>query len=64
MLGHFYLWLDEQKYIVQLGDGWRSTDKLMVPGEKLDKDRFRFDLGDLMTGYEQVLEKLKKVIRL
>lgn len=32
-------------------------------GEKLDKDRFRFDLGDLMTGYEQVLEKLKTVLR-
>jgi hypothetical protein len=25
--------------------------------EKLDKDRFRFDLGDLMEGYRKVLEK-------
>ncbi|RUM60992.1 MAG: phosphoribosylaminoimidazolesuccinocarboxamide synthase [Persephonella sp.] len=29
-------------------------------GEKLDKDRFRFDLGDLMEGYKKVLEKFKK----
>lgn len=32
-------------------------------GEKLDKDRFRLDLGDLVMGYEQVLSKLKKVLR-
>ncbi len=29
-------------------------------GEKLDKDRFRFDLGDLIEGYKKVLEKFKK----
>jgi len=29
-------------------------------GEKLDKDRFRFDLGDLLEGYKKVLSKLKK----
>ena len=28
-------------------------------GEKLDKDRFRFDLGDLMEGYKRVLEKIQ-----
>jgi phosphoribosylaminoimidazole-succinocarboxamide synthase (EC 6.3.2.6) len=28
-------------------------------GEKLDKDRFRFDLGDLMEGYRKVLEKIQ-----
>jgi len=28
-------------------------------GEKLDKDRFRFDLGDLVEGYKKVLERLK-----
>ncbi|GBC88825.1 Phosphoribosylaminoimidazole-succinocarboxamide synthase [bacterium HR13] len=28
-------------------------------GEKLDKDRFRFDLGDLLEGYRKVLEKLQ-----
>jgi len=28
--------------------------------EKLDKDRFRFDLGDLLEGYRKVLSKLKK----
>lgn len=27
-------------------------------GEKLDKDRFRFDLGDLVDGYQQIAEKL------
>ncbi|SHK56028.1 phosphoribosylaminoimidazolesuccinocarboxamide synthase [Thermocrinis minervae] len=27
--------------------------------EKLDKDRFRFDLGDLMEGYKKVLERIK-----
>ena len=27
--------------------------------EKLDKDRFRFDLGDLMEGYKKVLEKIQ-----
>lgn len=28
-------------------------------GEKLDKDRFRFDLGDLMEGYRRVLERIQ-----
>lgn len=28
-------------------------------GEKLDKDRFRFDLGDLLEGYKRVLERLQ-----
>ncbi len=27
-------------------------------GEKLDKDRFRFDLGDLVEGYQMIAEKL------
>ncbi len=27
-------------------------------GEKLDKDRFRFDLGDLVEGYEYIAERL------
>ncbi len=27
-------------------------------GEKMDKDRFRFDLGDLVEGYQYVAEKL------
>lgn len=27
-------------------------------GEKLDKDRFRFDLGDLVDGYQKIAEKL------
>ncbi|NPB07070.1 MAG: phosphoribosylaminoimidazolesuccinocarboxamide synthase [Aquificae bacterium] len=28
-------------------------------GEKLDKDRFRFGLGDLLEGYKEVLSRLK-----
>ncbi|WP_029551563.1 phosphoribosylaminoimidazolesuccinocarboxamide synthase [Thermocrinis jamiesonii] len=28
--------------------------------EKLDKDRFRFDLGDLMEGYRKILEKIQR----
>lgn len=27
-------------------------------GEKLDKDRFRFDLGDVITGYQYIAERL------
>lgn len=32
----------------------------MKTGESLDKDRFRFDLGDLIEGYTKILEKLEK----
>lgn len=39
-------------------DSMRLWDK--STGEKLDKDRFRFDLGDLLEGYKKVLSKLKK----
>jgi len=28
-------------------------------GEKLDKDRFRQDLGDVMAGYEEILKRVK-----
>lgn len=38
-------------------DSMRLWDK--ATGEKLDKDRFRFDLGDLLEGYKKVLSKLK-----
>lgn len=31
----------------------------MKTGEKLDKDRFRFDLGDLVEGYRRVFEKVQ-----
>ena len=37
-------------------DSMRLWDK--STGEKLDKDRFRFDLGDLLEGYKKVLSKL------
>jgi len=32
-------------------------------GEKLDKDRFRFDLGNLMDGYQEIFSRLKTVIK-
>jgi len=31
-------------------------------GEKLDKDRFRFELGDLMQGYREIFQRLEKVL--
>jgi phosphoribosylaminoimidazole-succinocarboxamide synthase len=33
----------------------------ITTGEKLDKDRFRHDLGDVTAGYQKVLERLKDV---
>jgi len=38
-------------------DSCRLWDK--KTGEKLDKDRFRFDLGDLKEGYLKILERIK-----
>lgn len=40
MIAELTLWLYEQGYTVQLGDAWRSTDKLYVPGgaEGFDDD--------------------------
>ncbi|MDQ7038766.1 MAG: phosphoribosylaminoimidazolesuccinocarboxamide synthase [Aquificota bacterium] len=37
-------------------DSMRLWD--MKTGERLDKDRFRFDLGELMEGYKEVLKRL------
>jgi phosphoribosylaminoimidazole-succinocarboxamide synthase len=34
----------------------------VTTGEKFDKDRFRFDLGDLMEGYRKVVERLQGVL--
>lgn len=39
-------------------DASRLWDK--KTGEVLDKDRFRKDLGDLRTGYREVLERIEK----
>ena len=39
-------------------DSMRVWDKRT--GEKLDKDRFRFDLGDLLEGYKKILFKISK----
>ena len=41
-------------------DTCRRWDK--ETGERLDKDRFRLDLGDLVPSYGVVLEKLKNVL--
>jgi phosphoribosylaminoimidazole-succinocarboxamide synthase len=41
-------------------DTCRMWDK--VTGERLDKDRFRLDLGDVVNAYGTVLDKLKQVI--
>ncbi|MDB5038529.1 MAG: phosphoribosylaminoimidazole-succinocarboxamide synthase [Bacteriovoracaceae bacterium] len=35
----------------------------MATGEKLDKDRFRHDLGDLMTGYQIVYDRLIEALK-
>ncbi len=37
-------------------DSMRLWD--MESGEKLDKDRFRFDLGDLLEGYRKILKRI------
>ncbi len=37
-------------------DSCRFWDK--KTGEKLDKDRFRFELGDLLEGYKKIFEKI------
>lgn len=34
----------------------------MNTGEKLDKDRFRRDLGDLLEGYQKVLERMENAV--
>ena len=41
-------------------DSMRLWD--MNTHEKLDKDRFRLDLGDVKTGYIEILNRLRKVI--
>ena len=32
-------------------------------GERLDKDRFRLDLSDVVASYRNVLERLEKVLK-
>ena len=39
-------------------DGCRLWDA--VTGEKMDKDRFRRDLGGVMEAYEEVLRRIKE----
>lgn len=56
--------LDSQKKLI-LGDEispdscrvWRSDT-----GEKLDKDRFRFDLGEPLEGYREIHRRLKETL--
>jgi phosphoribosylaminoimidazole-succinocarboxamide synthase len=55
------LWGEEGELYLILADelspdNCRLWDK--KTGEKLDKDRFRFDLGDLVEGYQSIAEKL------
>lgn len=47
-------------YIVLADEISPDTTRLwdMKTGEKLDKDRFRYDLGDLVEGYHKVAERL------
>ena len=33
----------------------------MTTGERLDKDRFRRDLGRVREAYEEILNRLKKI---
>jgi phosphoribosylaminoimidazole-succinocarboxamide synthase len=55
------LWDDEGNLYIMLADeispdNCRLWD--MNTGERLDKDRFRQDLGDLIEGYQKIAEKL------
>ena len=38
-------------------------DRDMATNEKLDKDRFRRDLGKVREAYEEILARLEKVIK-
>lgn len=55
------LWGEEGELYIILADEV-SPDNCRLwdakTGEKLDKDRFRFDLGDLVQGYQYIAEKL------
>jgi hypothetical protein len=45
MIGEFIVWLYSQGYTCQLGDAWRSTDKLYVPTGKEgfeDDDKYSY----------------------
>lgn len=49
MLGQLIAWLYEQGYTCQLGDAWRSTDKLYVPSGGPGYD------DDLRYTYQELL---------
>lgn len=55
------IWGDQGELYIVLADEV-SPDNCRLwdakTGEKLDKDRFRFDLGDLVEGYQYIAEKL------
>ena len=43
----------------KLGDGFHlSIQKVLKTNEKLDKDRFRRDLGNVEEAYEEVFKRL------
>lgn len=55
------IWDEEGELYLVLADEM-SPDNCRLwdikSGEKMDKDRFRFDLGDLIEGYQYIAEKL------
>ena len=52
---------DENNSVILADEITPDTCRLwdMKSNEKLDKDRFRFDLGELLTGYKEIFERLK-----
>lgn len=54
MFGELLIWIHQQGYTCQLGDAWRSTDKLYVPG---GVEGFE---DDLKYSYQELLFYNKK----
>lgn len=54
MLGELIVWAYQQGYSCQIGDAWRSTDKLYVPGGHEGFD------DDLQYSYQELLFYNKK----
>ena len=58
-----YYGLHSLQHRGQEGCGIVSVSKDMATNEKLDKDRFRRDLGKVREAYEEILARLEKVIK-
>ncbi len=54
------IWVDDELRIVLADEISPDTCRLWdaATGEKLDKDRFRHDLGDVVSGYQEVARRL------